>query len=421
MKILWFALTPCGASEQLNSGSQGGGWLSALEKQLAPSEDVELHICFQWDTDIPSFTRGWVTYHPVRRIRTQTILLGQLLGGGFRQDPVRSYAEVISRVNPDLIHVHGTEEAFGLIQSVTKQPVIISIQGILSNYTDKYFSGISPFRFIMNERMINHLKLKSALSLYPIFRANAKRERKILSMARHVIGRTNWDRRSAAVLAPNAQYHHGDEILRTPFYESEWVRPNFSSPLRIVTVSSGAPYKGFETVLNVSRILQEQVGFDFTWTVVGLSSNDTVVNVTHKWLGEQHKVQLMGTRSGNDIRDILLESDIYCQVSHIENSPNSLCEAMLLGMPIVATFAGGTDSMLCAGEEGILVQDGDPWSMAGAILELSRNYRRAAQMGQAARVRALVRHDPDRIVKALLTTYKLVSKQDTSSFNESLR
>lgn len=415
MKILWFALTPCGASEQLSQDSQGGGWLSSLEKQLVNTENVELHICFQWSTDIPTFSNGRVTYHPVRRIRIQDTIIGQLLGGGFRQDPVRQYADVISRVNPDLIHVHGTEEAFGLIQSVTKIPVIISIQGILSNYTSKYFSGVSFIRLMINERLINHLKLKSALSLYIIFKANAKRERKILSMTRHIIGRTDWDRRSTAVLAPNSQYHHGDEILRAPFYNGIWARQNFSSPLRIVTVSSIAPYKGFETVLNVSKILQEQVGFNFIWTVVGLSSSDSVVKTVYRWLGPNDKVQLLGTHSGNDIRDILLDSDIYCQVSHIENSPNSLCEAMLLGMPIVANFAGGTDSMLCAGKEGILVQDGDPWSMAGAILELSRNFQRSVQMGQAARVRALVRHNPDRIVKDLLTTYRLVSQNDTSN------
>ena len=212
----------------------------------------------------------------------------------------------------------------------------------------------------MGERIIDHLKLKSALSTYFIFRANAKRERKILSMAKHVIGRTNWDRCTTAVLAPNAQYHHGDEILRDSFFNAVWSKHSFSSPLRIVTVSSGSPYKGLETVLEASRILKEKIGLSFTWTVVGLSADDDLVNVVLKWLGTQEEVQFMGTCSGDGIRNILLDSDIFCQVSHIENSPNSLCEAMLLGMPIVATFAGGTDSMLCAGE-GLLVKDGDPW------------------------------------------------------------
>lgn len=411
MKILWFANTPCGASERLNPSSQGGGWLSALETQLISSSEVELHVCFQWNIDIPSFSIAGVTYHPLRKMRMREVFLGKILGGSFRRAAVDSYAAVVSLVKPDLIHVHGSEEGFGLLQSVTDIPVVISIQGLLSNYIFKYFSGISPFRFLVNERLKNHIMLKSVLTTYLIFRANANRERKILSMTKHVIGRTQWDRRSAAVLAKNAQYHHGDEILRAPFYERVWSRKNFSSPLRIVTVSSSATYKGFETILQVSRILREQVGINFTWSVVGLSTDDTVVNIVNKWLGVQEEVQLMGTCTGNVLRDILLNSDIFCQVSHIENSPNSLCEAMLIGMPIVASFAGGTDSMLDAQKEGILVQDGDPIAMAGAILKLSSDFEWAAKLGQAARIRAMARHNPDQIGNKLLSTYRRILGQ----------
>ncbi|MDO8346002.1 MAG: glycosyltransferase family 4 protein [Cellvibrio sp.] len=411
MKILWFANTPCGASERLNPSSQGGGWLSALETQLISSSEVELHVCFQWNIDMPSFAIAGVTYHPLRRVRMREVLLGKLLGGVFKRDLVQSYLKVISIVKPDLIHVHGTEEEFGLIQSFTNIPVVVSIQGLLSNCLFKYFSGISPFRFLVNESFRNHIFLKSALTTFFTFTANAKREQKILSMAKHVIGRTQWDRNSAAVLAKNAQYHHGDEILRESFYESVWSQENFSTPLRIVTISSGAPYKGFESILQVSRILREQVGIRFTWSVIGLSADDTVVNLANKWLGVQEEVQLMGMRTGSDLRDILLNSDIFCQVSHIENSPNSLCEAMLIGMPIVASFAGGTDSMLDAQKEGILVQDGDPIAMAGAILKLSSDFEWAAKLGQAARIRATARHDPAQIGDKLLSTYRRILGQ----------
>ncbi len=65
--------------------------------------------------------------------------------------------------------------------------------------------------------------------------------------------------------------------------------------------------------------------------------------------------------------------------------------------------------MLCSGKEGILVQDGDPWAMAGAILEFSKDVERAILMGRAARDRALVRHNPSRIVKEILSTYRQVS------------
>jgi len=410
VKILWFTITPCGASEKLKVGSQGGGWLSALEKSLVSSGKVELHVCFQCETDIPSFSCGGVTYHPTNRVRLKNRLLGHFLGRGFKSNPILTYIDIISRVKPDLIHVHGTEEDFGLIQSVTDRPVVISMQGILTNYISKYFSGISFARLLVSEGFFSHLYFKSVLSNYFIFRANAKRERLILDYAKHVIGRTAWDRRSTAVLAPKAYYYHVDEILRDPFYDGVWSRQEFSTPVNIVSVLGIAPYKGYEMVLNVARILRDQTGMNFTWFVAGLSPKDSLVSIMDNWLGAQGNVKLLGTLSGKEIRDLLLNSDIFCQVSHIENSPNSLCEAMLLGMPIVASFAGGTDSMLCAGEEGILVQDGDPLSLAGAILELCRDTEGAARMGHAARTRAQSRHNADNIVKDLLSVYSLVSK-----------
>lgn len=407
MKILWFTNTPCGASQKMNPNSQIGGWLASLEKCLTGYDDIDLHICFLSEGSHPTFSIGRTTYHPVRRTRTKEVLLSRLAMHP-KLDPVESYADVIDRVKPDLIHVHGTEEDFGLVQSVTKIPVVVSIQGILSSIQLKYFSGIPAVRFLINENFVSHCKLKSVLSNFLIFKKNASRERKILSMSRHVIGRTDFDRRSMAVLAPYARYYRGDEILRPDFYQQVWSRPEFSSPLRIVTVSSGSPYKGFETVLQVSQILQEHTDIEFMWNVIGLSESDTIVKVAHQRHGCQAQVHFSGVRSSAELQRMLLESDIYCQVSHIENSPNSLCEAMLLGMPIVANFAGGTDSLLSSGQEGVLVQDGDPYSMAGAIVELSRDHHRAARMGQAARTRAKARHNADRIIDDLLSTYRQV-------------
>jgi glycosyltransferase involved in cell wall biosynthesis len=77
--------------------------------------------------------------------------------------------------------------------------------------------------------------------------------------------------------------------------------------------------------------------------------------------------------------------------------------------------------------EGILVQDGDPWVMAGAILEIGRNAEFAKLLGRKARARALERHDKDRIISDLLNTYKEVlacnsenNKDDNQQYNKSI-
>ena len=123
---------------------------------------------------------------------------------------------------------------------------------------------------------------------------------------------------------------------------------------------------------------------------------------------EKIGVNLLGVRTEHELIEMLRESDIYCQVSHIENSPNSLCEAMMLGIPVVATNVGGTSSLLTDGQEGILVQEGEPYSFAGAILELSNNFNAASEFAQKGRIRALKRHEPSKVVREITNAYNTI-------------
>ena len=154
-----------------------------------------------------------------------------------------------------------------------------------------------------------------------------------------------------------------------------------------------------------------KLGVDIEWRVAGINSNDLIVKIVKRMLKDKFSnknLKLLGRLSANALIAKLLEADIYIMPSHIENSPNNLCEAMMLGMPCIATVAGGTGSILKDGEEGNLVQDGDPWGMAGAVLEMKDNYESAVLMGQKARKSALERHDKDKIVDELFGIYKKI-------------
>lgn len=148
---------------------------------------------------------------------------------------------------------------------------------------------------------------------------------------------------------------------------------------------------------------------NFEWNVIGVSSIDEIARLTRKITDinpEEYNIHLLGRKNAEDISNILIGNHIFIQTSHIENSPNSLCEAMVLGMPIIASYAGGTSSMLEDGKEGVLVQDGDPYRLAGAVLNMIRNYKEAIMMGEAARKRAIVRHNPKNVVKELYSIYQ---------------
>jgi len=54
----------------------------------------------------------------------------------------------------------------------------------------------------------------------------------------------------------------------------------------------------------------------------------------------------------------------------------------------------------------LLVQDGDPYAMAGAIIEMRENRGRAVSYGKNAQKKALIRHDKNKIVNNLLNIYR---------------
>ena len=68
----------------------------------------------------------------------------------------------------------------------------------------------------------------------------------------------------------------------------------------------------------------------------------------------ENKVHFLGRLSAQQMKEQYLKSHLFVCPSSIENSPNSLGEAMLLGMPCVSAEVGGISSIFTGGEDGTL-------------------------------------------------------------------
>ena len=117
-------------------------------------------------------------------------------------------------------------------------------------------------------------------------------------------------------------------------------------------------------------------------------------------------VKLCGVASPQKLRDELLNSTLYFHSSYVENSPNSVCEAQILGIPVVASRVGGTDSLVEHGETGFLYPVTDPYMAAYYIKYLVDNPKENVAIGNAAKQVATVRHNKKKIVDELMETYQ---------------
>mgnify|MGYP003289701781 CR=1 FL=1 len=413
MRALWFANTPCAAIEYFNGTKASGCWLIAMSDFLSARNDIELHIAFYWHENIQSFEYRGIHYHPIHRKgignRFERVIhrFKNLYSNSIEKEEIIKCNNVIYNVKPDIVHIHGTEENFGLVCQTSNCPHVISIQGLLSSIKYKLFSGYSKEDLKKYEPLIYKLLACGVNSTEKFFCSGAQREQKILRTCNNIIGRTKWDYDCTLALNPKRKYYHCDELIRDEFYMHQWIPRNCAGRIHIATTISSGIYKGFETIFRTAQLLKDAY-IDFEWYIIGVSPSDSIIKITEKLLKTSHtdiNVILCGRKDADEIIDILKDTDIYIQASHIENSPNNVCEAMLLGMPIIATMAGGTSSLITDKTEGYLIQDGDPYSMTGAILHCIENYEEAVAYGVNARQTAIKRHDINNNVLNIINIY----------------
>ena len=108
------------------------------------------------------------------------------------------------------------------------------------------------------------------------------------------------------------------------------------------------------------------------------------------------------------MKQAYLQSNVFVLPSTIENSPNSLGEAMLLGVPCVAADVGGVSTMLRPGE-GYVYPSTAPYMLAHYIMEVFRMEERAEEMGALARQHALKTHAPEENLNRLLEIYREIA------------
>ncbi len=417
MRVLWFVNNLCEAVEYLQPDTRACGWLYSLCRRLRQQDDVELHVAFLWGQDLSPFVYNEVTYYPIKwngvgsKWRRYLHRIRRIVIKPDDRGELQSCLRIIDKVSPDIIHIHGSEEMFGLITQyeTINCPVVLSIQGMLSSCRLKYYSGITRNDISRREPIIKKILLSGFNGVYRNFCEKADREIVMFKTLQHVIGRTQWDKHCVFALNPHIRYYTVNEILRPEFLSSVWHIHPMEHFTLATTISSGI-FKGLEVIYKTAQLLTD-IRFPFKWKIIGLSADDEMVRMVEKICNlhaSDIHIDLLGAKSAAEVIEVLLQSDLYVQASHIENSPNSVCEAMALGMPIVASFAGGTSSMLENGEEGILIQDGNPYELAGAIMEAREDYSNAVRMGGNARNRALQRHNPDNVVKELMAVYNKI-------------
>lgn len=412
MRVLWFVnVPPKEASEYLCLKSLNiGGWFDSLKDELVKNPDIQLGIAFSYaDMRTESFTINKIKYYKLPYLRPTKGIKARIANLMHQLEPLESlehYLNTVEDFKPEIIHIFGTERNYGLIINRINVPCVIHIQGILNEIIKKYFSGISKSDIIFYGYYRRLLSGNSLLHYYYNLKKQSKRELTIFKICRYYMGRTLWDSELVKQLNPNSKYYHCDEIIRKEFYNYRWT-PNDNKIKRIYSTLGSQNYKGIELLAKASIIINGEDKINTIFRIGGLSENDEVFKIVIKKFGFKIKKFLipLGGLIPSQIIEEMLISDIYLHPSHIDNSPNSLCEAMLLGIPIISTNVGGIKSLIENEVNGLIVQSGNANLMTEAIMRIIEDKVLTEKLSKNARMYSAERHNKEKILKQLFEIY----------------
>lgn len=161
----------------------------------------------------------------------------------------------------------------------------------------------------------------------------------------------------------------------------------------VITSNGVFPRKAPDLFLRAAAIVSRETERPLRWLLVGPALDDhrayyEEMKKLAKELGLADKVTFTGLRT--DMPAILALTDVFVSPSRNEAQPNVLNEAMVAGVPVVATDVGDCREMLRQGEWGEVVPPEDPAALAQAILRILANPERARERARKAQ-EALVR------------------------------
>lgn len=406
MRILWTVNTvPPRIAKALNIKSfHAISWIEAMGSKLAARDDLKLAIAFA--ADVPGLNvkevEGIMYYVLPKKVPFEM-----------------SWEKVLAEYHPDIIHAYGTEREHNVsLTKICKDiPIIISLQGLITEYTKRYYGGLSLGKILKYYTLRDVIFRDGLISAKRKFAAQGKNERLILNSVSYVEGRSDWDRAMSYKINPNLKYYYCPRMIRSPFFGYRWNDEQCNK--HSLFVHQGTyPIKGFHVMLEAVSILKKKYP-DIRVYVSG--SNTFELGTLRKRLAMTGYVRMIreAMRRNNLMKNIvftgyldsdelarkMLEASICVIPSAIENAPNALAEAMVLGMPIVASYVGGNAHMLNDGECGLLYRYDEPEVLALRIETLFEQKSVATKLAENAYRTARERHDPEKLEAQLLEIY----------------
>jgi glycosyltransferase involved in cell wall biosynthesis len=218
----------------------------------------------------------------------------------------------------------------------------------------------------------------------------------------YVAGRVDQRRQQYAI--PNAVGH--------TFLEAEAPRPSACTPPRLLFVGVLAPLKRPADLLQAHAILRAR--FPTLETVLcGPVEDEMYARYLRQCVVEQglEGVHFPGTIDQPRLVQLLQSATVVVLPSAQENAPMAIAEAMVVGVPVVATRVGGVPEMIDHGRTGLLYEPGDIHGLVASIERLLDDTEFRRQVATNACQHARGRFTPAAVARETVAVYRRLLEQ----------
>lgn len=309
-------------------------WMPVLLEELRAVAGLSLHVMVLRNNIARShsFERHGVNYHVLkipRMTRASSLFLVDTL----------VLKRALGRIRPDVVHAWGTERGAALVASRLGYPYLVTIQGLLT-----WYQQIIPF------------------TVYDSF--VAKLEQVALRRARWATTEAVFSAQYLRERYPQLNVMQVEHAPQRSFHQVER-RPQ-SKPLRFLTVGTLDYRKGSDLLFRALNQLLPQ--FPFEVVVVGGSGGVFIDRLRAELSpGLWERVRFRTGLSPAEVGQELAVATLKILPTRADTSPNAVKEAVVAGVPVVASRIGGIPDYVRPGENGLLFESGDLVSLVGAI------------------------------------------------------
>jgi len=412
-KILWFSNAQFSDEKIKTTGT----WLIAMGNAITETTDIELYNVTGGDVkSITQKNSGNVTQWIIPYEKRPKYHQGS-------KEVISFIKKINDEINPDLIHLWGTESGIGFAikEAKLETPLLLEIQGLLFTIPKNYYGGLS------NNDLLKCTGLKEILrpQNHPYFirkgfKKRGKHELRIIRQMENISVQSDWVDSIIQYINPKANIFQTGMMLRSEFYETPiWEYPKNSQVINLFTTCSGAiPYKGLHVIFEAIALLKNKypnIRLNIGGNIQINKKYGFIRDGYTSWLlrkanqlGITNLITWLGMMNADEMIAEMHKSSMVVIPSFIESYCLFMAESMMVGVPTVASFAGALPQLAEHNQSALYFPTGDHWSCARQIEKIITNQGLAKKLSVEARKTALQRNDQAKVLQTQLEIYNRI-------------